>query len=177
MVKKSLKFFAYFLFFIFALMVFIPKTSIYYLLEEKLNKFEVVISDERLTENIFSLGVKDLTLNVKGIESATAKEAEILLLGLYNRVAIKDIAFSPLLETYFPLNVEELELSYTPLNPLVIKAEGNGLFGDIHASFNLVDNNLSLILTPTNMMLKKYKKSLKQFKKSKKGEYIYAKTF
>ena len=107
MVKKFLKFFGYVLFFVFALMVFIPKSSLYYLAEENLKKFDVVISDETLHENIFSLSIENLEISVKGIESAVVQEADIGLLFFYNSVSVKNIKLSSLVESYLPSKVQE----------------------------------------------------------------------
>ncbi|MDF1877752.1 hypothetical protein JHD47_07975 [Sulfurimonas sp. SAG-AH-194-L11] len=177
MVKRVLKFLAYTLFFIFALMVFIPKSSVYYLLEEKIKNFDVVISKETLKENIFSLGVKNLNLSFKDIEVGVVDEADIELLLFYNRLHFKKIQLSSLVKAYLPSKVEELQITYTIFNPLVLKVEGRGEFGEIDAAFDILKRSLRVQLHPTNMMLKRYKKSMRMFKKSKDGVYIYAKSF
>ncbi len=177
MVKKLSKILAYMLFFIFMLMVFIPKTSLYYLVEEKMKNFDIVISGEKLIEHIFWLEIQDLELSTKAIESASIKEVNIKIFFFYNTLHFSNIQLSSLVEVYLPSKVEELEVRYTIFNPLSIQIEGSGEFGEVDASFDILDRNLSVRLHPSNMMLKRYKKSMKMFKKSQEGAYVYAKSF
>jgi len=175
MVKRVLKFIAYLLFFLLALIVFLPKESLYYLAENQIKQFDIIVSNESVKEQVLSLKIENLELSLKGIESATMESMDIELLLLYNVIEIKNISLSSVVDDYLPSRIERAKLFYTPFNPFILKATGEGEFGSFHASFNIVERNVTLILLPTKMMQKKYKKLLKQFKKSKTGEYIYAK--
>lgn len=177
MVKKLSKFLAYTLFFIFALMVFIPKSSLYYLLEENMKKFDIVISKETLQENIFSLKVQNLEISFKDIHGAVIEEADITLLFFYNSLKFENIKLSSLLEAYLPAKIQELQVTYTIFKPLLVKIEAEGEFGEMQAEVDILERNLSIKLQPTNIMLKQYKKSIKMFKKSQEGDYVYAKSF
>ena len=177
MVKKLSKFLAYTLFFIFALMVFIPKSSLYFSLEEKIKTFDIVISNETLQENVFSLNVKNLDISVKGIQGGVVHEADITLLLFYNSLKFENIKLSSLVEAYLPSKIQELQVTYTVFNPFLVKLEAEGEFGDIEAEFDILERRLSVTLHPTNIMLKRYKKSIKMFKKSQEGDYVYAKSF
>jgi hypothetical protein len=177
MVRKSLKFFAFLLFFIFALIAFMPKKSFYFLLEKELQNFEFVISNERLHEKLFSLEIENLELTTKGIDSAVVQSAEITLFGLYNCVILEDIQVSSLIDTYAPSKIESLELSYTLLNPLEIRASAQGDFGEAEISFTLLESELQAVVKPSKLMQTKYKKTMRMLKKDENGEYVYAKTF
>lgn len=176
MVKKLLKFFSYSLFFIFALILFVPKESFYYLLEQNLKKFDVIISNEKLEDKTISLDIKNLDISAKGIESLKIKEANIVILGLYNAVELQKIQLSSLVENYLPAKIDSIDISYTILHPLVLQADGHGEFGDARVSVNLLDRNATLILKPSKVMFSRYRNSLRKFKKSKNGEYIYEKS-
>jgi len=177
MVKKMAKFFAYTLFFVFALVAFSPKSSVYYFAEQQLKKFAVVISEETLDERLLSLNIQNLDISVKEIDTAIIKEVDITLLLVYNSVKLTKIKLSSLVEAYLPSKIESLNITYTLLNPLYITADGVGEFGEASASVSLLDRNASVFLKPSKKMFKKYRKSLKMFKKSENGEYVYAKTF
>jgi len=174
-VKKIGKFFAYLLFFIFALMLFMPKESLYYLAEEQLKEFSVVITDESLVDSFISLEVKTLDLSLKGVESAYADSLSFTLLGLYNSVSVEEIKLSSVVEVYLPSKIKTLNVEYSIFHPLSIRANSIGEFGEVKAEFDLVDLSLNAHLKPSKLMLKKYKNSLRFFKKSKEGEYLYAK--
>ncbi len=177
MVKKFLKFLAYFFFFIFALIVFVPKESLYYLAEAQGKKFDVIVSNETLHEHTFWLGISNLELSAKEIQSAVIEEVDIKILLVYNSISVKNIQLSSLVDAYLPSKIDTLDIHYSIFSPLSIKAEGEGDFGEVKASFDILKRELQVVLKPTNRMLKTHKKSLGMFTKSKTGEYLYAKTF
>jgi hypothetical protein len=176
MVKKLVKFFAYTLFFFFALIAFTPKSSVYFLLEQNLKKFDVIISKESLEESLLTLHIQNLELSAKGIESAVVQNADVTLLGFYNNIALQNIELSSVVDAFLPPKIESATVSYTILNPLEIKAVAIGDFGEAHVAFDILGRKLSATLTPSPRMLKEYRSSLKEFKKDENGGYVYAKT-
>ncbi|MEA1983379.1 MAG: hypothetical protein U9N39_07535 [Campylobacterota bacterium] len=177
MVKKLLKFLAFTLFFIFALVAFTPKESFYFLLEQNLKKFDVVISNERVEDNLLSLNIQNMEITTKGVDSALVSEADITLLLFYNSLKFSDVKLSSLVDAYAPSRVESLDVSYTLFNPLVLNAYGVGKFGEVEVAFNILDRELNVLLKPSKVMHKKYKKTMKMMKKDENGEYRYAKNF
>jgi len=176
MVKKLLKFVALLFFFIFALILFAPKESFYYLLEQNLKTFDVIISNEKLENKILSLNIHNLDISVKGIKSLKIKEANIEILGLYNSVELQNIELSSLVKNYLPAKINKVDIYYTILNPLQIKANGHGKFGNVRAAINILKRKATLILKPSKVMFSKYRNSLRELKKSKNGEYTYEKS-
>ena len=177
MVKKLMKFFAYFFFFIGALAVFIPKSSVYYFLEQNIKQFEVVISNETLNSSIVSLNIENLEVSAKGIDSALIEEADITLLLFYNKLHFTNIKLSSIVEAYLPSKINNLEITYTLFNPLVVSVNAAGGFGDASGTLNIMERAVNITLKPSKKMLKRYKKSMRMLKKSENGEYVYAKTF
>ncbi len=177
MVKKTVKFLAYMLFFTFALMAFMPKEGFYYLLEELLQKEGVVISGERVDTSVVALHIEGLDVSFKGIESAHITDADVMLLGIYNAFDFKDVKLSSLVESYLPSDVANMTLHYSLLSPLELLFEAEGDFGSASGSFEFTKRSLELKLTPSTLMQMQYAKSLKMFKKADDGGYVYAKTF
>lgn len=175
MVKKIAKFFGYLLFFVFALVAFMPKESFYYLLEKELTKFEVVISGETLHERLLSLDVENLSVSAKEVEVAQIQSAEITVLGFYNSVAFESVELSSLAASYLPPAIEELHLRYSIFNPLNITAFVVGEFGEAEMAFDILKREFSARVKPSEIMHKKYQKSLRMLKKDQDGEYSYAK--
>ncbi len=176
MVKKIAKFFGYLLFFLFALVAFMPKESFYFLLEKELKKFEVVISGERVEERLFSLEIESLSVSAKEIELAEIESAKIMILGLYNSVAFENIELSSLIESYSPAHIERARVQYSIINPLEITAFIEGEFGEAELAFTLLNRELNARVKPSEIMHKKYQKTMRMLKKDENGEYIYAKT-
>jgi len=175
-VKKIGKFFVYLLFFIFALILFMPKSSLYYFAETELKEFGVLISNETLVESFSTLKVKNLDVSVKGIESVDIVSADFTLLGVYNNISFQNIKLSSIVEAYLPSKIEDMNIVYSLLHPLSIRAKAIGDFGEVNANFDLLELKLKADLKPSKLMLRRYRSSLHFFKKSKEGEYIYAKS-
>lgn len=177
MVKKLLKFFAFSLFFVLALVAFTPKESFYFLLEQELQKFDVIISNENLQDSFFSLNIQNLEITTKGIDSVVVEDADVMLLLFYNSVSLENVKISSLIDAYAPSKVDTLHVRYTILNPFLVTAKGEGDFGQARAEFDILDREIKLFVTPSKLMLEKYKKSMRMLKIDENGEYVYAKTF
>jgi PHD/YefM family antitoxin component YafN of YafNO toxin-antitoxin module len=160
-----------------ALILFLPKSSLYYLGEKELSKQKVIISNEILDEKPFSLDISNMTIFVKGINSATVENADINLMLFYNSIDIKNIKIASVASAYIPTNISNVKLSYTIFNPLVVKGNSNGEFGKIKAKYEILNKKLTIYLKPSKKMFRKYSRSLRYFKKDANGEYVYAKTF
>ncbi|QOY52843.1 hypothetical protein [Candidatus Sulfurimonas baltica] len=169
------RFFAYFLFFTISLMYLTPKLSVYYFLEQKLNSYSIVISKEDVKDSGLGLSINEAVVSVKGVDSATIASVDINIFAAYNTIDFKDITLSSVAASFFPLHVESVNIKYTILDPLNIKAVSAGEFGEASANFNIIDRVFHFRLNPSKIMLKDYKSTLKNLKKSEDGEYIYEK--
>ncbi len=175
--RRSLKYIGYILFFTLALVYFSPKIAIFYLLENKLNAYSIVISDEKLKDNGLYLNVKDAVVFAKGIETAKVKEMKIKIFGFYNSADLTNIKLSSTLSSLIPTNVNEVYITYSIFNPLNINAFANGGFGKIDVNFNLMNFKLELELEASTVMKKDFKSTLRNLKKLDTGVYSYDKTF
>ena len=171
------KFFAYLLFFIIALMYFMPKKSIYYFAEKELQKQGVVIAHEAVKDTGFSLELRHLDIYVRSIESASVKELDISLFGIYNGVSMQDIELSSTLSSMLPTEIKKVTLLYTLLHPLTVELSAVGAFGTLHADVNLKERKMSAVLQPSDIMKRKYRQALRNFKKQANGEYEYVQSF
>jgi len=176
MVIKISKFFAYTIFFLLALMYFIPKVSLYYFVEHEIKKYAIVIDNEKAVDNGFSLSLYNATINVKGIPSATIKEANFKQFIIYNTSTFKDIKLSSVAASMIPTDIDTINIKYSIFNPLYITADAIGGFGEAEVSFSLTDLALHLDLKPSKKMLSSHRATLRNLKKSKDGGYSYDKT-
>ncbi len=177
MVKRILSFFSYVLFFTVAVMYFTPKVSIYYLLEEQIKPYNIIVSSEDHVDSGFTLNLKNANISVKSIESATIDEIDMKLFVLYNVVNLKGITLSSTAKYFAPLNIENANIVYSIFNPLNVKAHSVGEFGELDATFNIAERTLHIDLLPSKEMLKDYKSTLKNLTKDENGEFTYDKTF
>ncbi len=174
---KILKFLAYVTFFLLALIYFIPKSSVYYYVEQELALKKVIVSQEKIVENSFSLDIKDATLFYDEIQSAKIQNVNTKLFLVYNSVEAQNIVLSDMVSSFIPVNIDTLTIKHTFFNPLKLELNAKGKFGEMSGEVNILDKNISIILIPSKIMLLKHKNSLAKFKKNEKGEYQYDKTF
>jgi hypothetical protein len=164
------------LFFLFAVILFFPKSNLYYLGEKELKNYKVYISNESVNEKLFGLELKQASLSYEGIEVAKIKQADILFLLVYGSVDLKNIELSSLVESYIPKRIDSCHISYSVIEPLTPQAIVKGSFGEIDAHYNLKTRKVYLLLKPSKLMLQEYRNSLQYFKKLKNGEYSYEKS-
>lgn len=177
MVKKIILFFAYVSFFILALIYFTPKVNFYYFLEKELKPFDVVISNETLVDNRFSLNIDNAVVNLKSIQSAKIESTNIKILGLFNSINVKNIELSSAVKSFVPQKIDSLSIDFNILNPLHITGLAVGGFGNATLDVNLIDRKVDINLVASDLMKKNYKSTLRNLKKSENGEYVYVKTF
>lgn len=175
--KKLMRFFGYFAFFIAMLMVFIPKSSFYFYLEHELEKFNVVIDSEKLDEHFATLEIRDANIYFQGIDVAHIKQSEVGIFMFYNFVQVQDIELADMSKTFFPPKIQNIDLSYSVLTPLELHAIAQGDFGSADVVVNILDRNLSVVMKPSKMMLRNYRNTLREMRKNKNGEYSYAQSF
>lgn len=174
---KILKLFAYFVFFILALIYFSPKESIYYLAEQEVKKYKVVFSNEKITDSGFSLGLSNITASYNSIHSANIENINMKMFLIYNSISAKNIKLSDMTASFIPLHVKNVDISYTILNPLVIGLNATGEFGIAEGEVNILDRNISIVVTPSKMMETKHKDTLMNLRKNNNGGYNYDKSF
>lgn len=174
---KIVQVLGYVLFFFIALMFFVPKISAYYYVEKELQKYKVIISNEKVTDHGLSLGLDDINVAYDSMKSANIEKANIKLFVLYNILEIENIQFSTIASSLIPLEVNRIEVIYTVFNPLNITLKSNGEFGEVIAKFSILDNKIDAELFPSETMKQKYMQTLRRFKKDQNGSYKYEKTF
>lgn len=175
MVKKLALFFAYFLFFMLCVIYFAPKENLYYLLEQKLQPFAVIISDEKVIDSGFSLKLKDAKLYVQSVESADISEMEIKPFFVFNALHVSGIELAKISSSFAPTKIEKIDITQSLINPVVLHVSARGEFGEMSGSFNMLHNHLSAVVKPSELMLKNYKNSLRYFSINEEGEYVYDK--
>lgn len=164
MVKKI----AIALFFIwFSLILFMPKSEIYFKIEQELIKSEIELNEESRSEGIFSLSLKNVTVYVKGISLVTVEEIDFFTLLFYTQIEVKNLLFDESLKSMIPTEIEALSISQNILSPVHLNIAAEGFFGEVAGTVDLVNRNLHLDINDTKEldMLKS------QLKQGEKGWY------
>ncbi|SFV57226.1 hypothetical protein MNB_SV-6-703 [hydrothermal vent metagenome] len=114
---------------IFSFMVFAPKRELYYLLEDKLMKYDVIISGEDTEEGFFSIGIEHPKIYVKGIELANIDRIDIFSLLAYSTIEVDGIDADSSLKRLMPAKVMTIRATYQLLDPLKVAISVVGDFG------------------------------------------------
>jgi hypothetical protein len=170
---KVLKYLLYVLFFIYALIYFLPKQFIYFYAEEYLENEKVVISSESSVEKSFGLKIEDAQISYKSIQSANIKEIEIDMVIFYNSIRVENIELSKAVASIFPQNIDNIDIKYSLLKPLNMTINAKGEFGEANGYLDIVEKKFSMKLKASKLMKSRFSQTLKNFRKNAQGEYIY----
>ena len=176
MMKLILKYTIFILFFIYIFLLSFPKINFYYFIEQKLQKNDILISNEQIEDKALSFIIKDAKIFYKNIKISNIDNMSIYPYLFFNKIIINKIRISSDFEDFVPLNINNIVVNYHILNPIIVSLEASGEFGKINAQIDLIEQNIALYLVPSNKMKNKYRNILKKMKKIKgqdKYEYKY----
>ena len=139
MVKKSIG--GFFLLLLF-LVLFSPKQEIYYLLEKKLEKEGIVISNEKFSDTLFGLTINDADIFVKGINMAKVKSLKLNIFFLYNQLSIEGIETDKGVHKFVPKSIDRVTATFSILKPYKVAVDGNGSFGSTIGGYYIGKNKL-----------------------------------
>lgn len=170
--KAILKIIFYFLVFLFFLLVFLPKTNLYYELEKQLQKQDVIISNETIDESIFNLQVNAGDVYVKGIFASNINKLDLTSYLFYTKVNLDGIRFSQGFSNMVPTPIDNVSIIHSIIDPTKAKISGNSIYGTLEGYIDLVNSKIYLELKATPKMKSNYSKILNMMK-LKDERYIY----
>lgn len=154
------------------LLLFMPRTELYYMLERELSKNEIRLNEQSIEESLFFLRVKEVTLYAKGIKVGTIEEINYFTLFFYNRIELEMFEVDELFKSKIPGETSEIVLSYHMFSPLTVSIDAKGSFGVIEGKIQLDENVVRLDLVEE----KEIDMILPLLQKDEKGSY-YEKSF
>ncbi|RXI30790.1 hypothetical protein [Arcobacter defluvii] len=172
MMKKILKFFMYLFAFILFFMIFLPKESLYNLLEKELEQKQIIISDEIRDEKLLSLNVSNANIFFEGINIAKVDSFNFMSLFLYTKIELTNISLIDSFTSFAPSPIDKIDIRHSILNPNKIYMEAFGLFGEMKAEINILNRVLKVELNASKQMKNSYSKLLKYFKYENE-RYVY----
>lgn len=173
MAMKILKFLFFALFFIVAVVVFLPKKNLYYFAEEELANSKIVIGNERVEEHPFGLNFEHADIFVEGIRAAKVMDATLKTYLVRTVFEANKIRLSGMAKSFLPTRIEHLDVHYDLWHPLKLYFSADGEFGKAKGSVLLQKRKMILMLYPSKTMQSKYARILRRMKKHKGGVYGY----
>lgn len=170
--KKILSFSALLLI---AIIIFLPKTNIYYAAEESLASTHLYLNGEQVNDRFFYMDIRDATLLLNSMPIGTIEQIRVLPLIVYNRVTVSSVNFSGEFASLFPEGIEYITFTYTLLHPFSIMINGEGGFGPVQGEIDLSNERLTLLFEPSQIM-RAYPLLLAKLHKSEEG-LVYETSF
>jgi len=143
--------------------VFIPKDNLYYTLQKYLSKEKIYINSNIKNSLILTLSNGKIYQN--GINLAQFEKVKIIPFLVYNNIKAKNIKIS-----FQNIKIDNLNITYSIINPLKIKINGTSNIGKINGEVNLIKKIIKIyILNLNNNTLKSF------LRKDKQGYFYYEK--
>lgn len=158
--------------FLLSFLLFLPKDSIYFLIEEKLAKEKIVLSNEQITGSLFGFEIKGADVFYENIAVANVNKITLKSYLLFNEIKIKDIRLMESLQAFAPSLIDEINIKYSVFDFKNIKIDSFGNFGNVKGKVDLINGVLFLELTPSNKMRSLYGNVLSNMKFNN-GNYTY----
>jgi len=146
MVKKSLVF--VFVCWI-GVVVLMPKSKLYYKLEEQLKQKDIILNEKSIQEGLWGMRLEGVTLYAKGIEMAKIETMTFFTLLGYSSVEIKGVEVDDSLANIVPTSIRHITIEHSLLKPLDLLLSAQGGFGGVEAEVDMVSKRLSLEFNQT----------------------------
>jgi hypothetical protein len=154
-----------------AFIAFMPKENIYYTLLNQLKSERILITQESLSDDLFSLKGEEISIFYDGIESVNADSFSLLPFGIYNKFEAINVRASKELKKMFKYSADKVEIVYAVWDYKRAKIYAEGDFGTIEGELDILGQRVKLLLDPSpsfekSPIIREY------FKKSEEG-YSY----
>ena len=153
------------------LYIFMPKTELYYKLEELLGKNSIVIGNEKIESNLQLFRLRHPVIYYQGADLARIDEVEVRPYLLVNSVKFTNIEPLGIAKEFGNIAIEKLNIKHSLFKPLYLKLDSNGSFGEANGYVDLKNHFIHIDITePKNIQPLK-----KVLKKGEKGWYYESK--
>jgi len=153
------------------IVIFMPKSQLYYYAEEQLNSKGIVIGNEELVDKIPSLDILHMVVYYQGIDVVRVSKLKITPLLLINKIEADDIELLNIAKKFLNVNITSLKANQSILKPFKVKIDAVGNFGVVSGYADLKNRiiHLDLIKPKDINSIKRY------LRKSSKGWYYESK--
>lgn len=127
-----------------AIIAFMPKSELYYTVEEQLSKKEITLNEKSIDEGFFTLTLHDVTIYVKGIALANIEKIDFFTLLFYTSLDISELKVDEVLHAKVPKLTKEATFSHNLFSPTTISIDANGSVGVIDGTYDLIDKQVHL---------------------------------
>ncbi len=149
------------------LVLFMPKTELYYYIEKQLSSYGVVIDNEELNSKPTFLEVLHPIAYYQGADVARVAKIKVTPLLFINKIEADNIELLNVAKQFLNVSIDSLKVNHSILKPYRVKIDAVGSFGVANGYANLKQRVIHIdIIKPKSI------NSIKRFlKKGEKGWY------
>ncbi len=163
----------YFIIILGFILFFLPKINLYYQAETLLEKYKVTISQETLSDKGFIFTIEKGLVYFDDLVVAKIDKVSASSFLVYNSVRFSPFSLSKDMEQFLPIGIQNFNVTHSVINPVHVIIQGAGDFGSFKGDIALLDRNISLVLSPSKLLIKQRPFWLKRMKKTAEGDYRY----
>jgi len=128
----------------FSILLFMPKTELYYTFEKTLANQDIKLNEKSIDEGLFSLTLKDVTIYVKGIALANIEELDFFTVLFYSSLDVVNLQVDEALHSKVPALTKEASFTHNLLSPLILSVDANGSFGTIEGEIKMLNKEVRI---------------------------------
>ena len=128
----------------FSVLLFMPKTELYYTFEKTLANQDIKLNEKSIDEGLFSLTLKDVTIYVKGIALANIEELDFFTVLFYSSLDVVNLQVDEALHSKVPALTKEASFTHNLLSPLTLSVDANGSFGTIEGEIKMLNKEVRI---------------------------------
>jgi hypothetical protein len=148
-----------------------PKLNLFYTMEDFLQKQMVVIDSENKSDRWYSLHLDNSSVIYDGIKFVKVEDLDLLPWLVFNKITATNIMPSDDVKGMFNYKATKATITHSVIKPFIVDINSEGDFGSIVGTFNLKDQKLHLVLSPSERF--KNDSFMRQnFRKTEEG-FIY----
>jgi len=117
--------------------IFMPKTQLYYFAQKQLKPKGIVISNEEIIDKITTFELLHPVAYFQGVDVLRAADIKVTPLLFVNRLEASDIELLNVAKKFLNVEINSLKANQSILKPFIVKIDATGNFGTLHGYANL----------------------------------------
>lgn len=169
MMRAIFKYILFILFFLFAVIAFLPKEELYYFAAQKLKEEKIDFSHTMVQDKLYGIDIEDLHIFYSDIDLVEIEKLELDLFLFYNHLVINKVQLDNTAAKFAPKGLKDINVIYSVFDPLNININGRFNGGTLEGNINLLTRTLMLDISASKSFKKSYRNIVKQLKYNKES--------
>ncbi len=145
-------------------------------MEEKLEKSQIIVSNETKKDKPFSFFVLNADIFYQGINMAKVDDVTFKTYLFQTKVIFKNINFLDTLSSFAPTPINEVIFEHSIFDVNKINIKSSGTFGEVSGNIDILKREIKIELNATTLMKNSYSKLL-LYMKLENERYVYVYKF